>query len=145
MTLARLDGAGLLVTGVPWTQKTDGHLVLTNHKDRHGQLPAPNGKAVARLIGTHEHGTLNLSIVAPETEDNPVDAFEPMLRALAEHPDGVVGQAAMRELVTGRIQKKDSLIAEAVTEGLILKDKPGRKVRYRVSESGQEFLGDDDV
>ena len=68
-----------------------------------------------------------------------------MLRVLAEHPDGVVGQAAMRELVTGRIQKKDSLIAEAVTEGLILKDKPGRKVRYRVSESGQEFLGDDDV
>ena len=26
--LARIDGAALLVTGVPWTQKTDGHLVV---------------------------------------------------------------------------------------------------------------------
>ena len=68
-----------------------------------------------------------------------------MLKVLAEHPDGVVGQQAMRELVTGRIQKKDSLIAEALTEGLILKDKPGKKVRYRISESGQEFLGGDEV
>ena len=143
--LARVDGAALFVSGVPWTQKTDGHLVLTVHKDRHGALPSPTGKAVARVIGTHERDTLTLSIEPPEAEDNPVEAFGPMLRVLAEHPDGVVGQAAMRELVTGRIQKKDSLIAEAVTEGLILKDKPGRKVRYMVSESGQEFLGDDDV
>ena len=44
--LAKIDGAALFVSGVPWTQKTDGHLVLTNHKDRHGQLPAPIGKAV---------------------------------------------------------------------------------------------------
>ena len=42
--LARIDGAALFVSGVPWTQQTDGYLVLTNHKDRHGQLPAPIGK-----------------------------------------------------------------------------------------------------
>ena len=46
--LARLDGAGLYIAGTPWTQKADGYLVLRNDKDRHGQLPAPNGKAVAR-------------------------------------------------------------------------------------------------
>ena len=64
--LARVDGAALYVSGVPWTQKTDGHLTLYNHKDRHGQLPAPIGKAVARVIGTHERDTLTLSIEPPE-------------------------------------------------------------------------------
>ncbi len=84
------SGAALYVSGVPWTQKTDGHLTLYNHKDRHGQLPAPIGKAVARLVGTHEHDTLNLSIVAPETEDNLEEAYIPTLRALAgAGPDGV--------------------------------------------------------
>ena len=68
--LAKVDGAALFVSGIPWTQKSDGHLVLTNHKDRHGMLPAPNGKAVARVIVTHEGETLNMSIVSPEAEDN---------------------------------------------------------------------------
>ena len=79
--LAKIDGAALFVSGIPWTQKTDGHLVLTNHKDRHGQLPAPIGKAVARLIGTYERGALNMSIVAPEAEDNIEESYIPTLRA----------------------------------------------------------------
>ena len=143
--LQAVTGAALDLSGIAWTQKKDGVVKLTVHKDRYGGLPAARRQPVARVYGRHVDGTLTLSIEPPEVEDNPVEAFGPMLRVLAEHPDGVVGQAAMRELVIGRIQKKDSLIAEALTEGLILKDKPGKKVRYRISESGQEFLGDDDV
>ena len=143
--LQAVTGAALDLSGIAWTQKKDGVVKLTVHKDRFGALPAARRQPVARVYGRHVGDTLTLSIEPPEAEDNPVEAFEPMLRSLAEQPDGVVGQAAMRELVTGRIQKKDSLIAEALTEGLILKDKPGKKVRYRISESGQEFLGGDDV
>ena len=81
--LARLDGAAVYVAGAPWTQKTDGHITLYNHKDKHGQLPAPRDKAIARLVGTHERDTLYLSIVSPETEDNLEEAYIPTLRALA--------------------------------------------------------------
>ena len=142
--LARVDGAALLVTGVPWTQKTDGHLVLTNHKDRHGQLPAPNGKAVARLIGTHEHGILNLSIVAPEKEDNLEESYIPTLRALAgAGADGVNGQKAMRDLVVGRNNQKDKAIGDLVELGFILKTQ-GKKVHYSITALGLEELGADD-
>ena len=145
--LARVDGAALLVTGVPWTQKTDGHLVLTNHKDRHGQLPAPNGKAVARLVGTHEHGTLYLSIVAPEKDDNLEEAYIPTLRALlSAGPDGVHGQKAMRDLVVGRANQRDKTIGDLVEQGFVLKTPGarGQKVHYSITALGLEELGDSD-
>ena len=138
--LARIDGAALLVTGVPWTQKTDGHLVLTNHKDRHGQLPAPNGKAVARVIGTHEHDSLYMNITSPEKEDNLEEAYIPTLRALVgAGKDGVVGQKAMRDLVVGRGSQRDKAIGDLVEFGYILKTK-GKKLHYSITASGLEEL-----
>ena len=142
--LARVNGAALFVSGVPWTQKTDGHLVLTNHKDRHGQLPAPIGKAVARLIGTHEGEGLTLSIVAPETEDNLEEAYIPTLQALADaSKDGIQGQKAMRDLVVGRADQRDKAIGDLVDLGFILKTpgKRGRKVHYAITALGLEELG----
>ena len=142
--LARVDGAALYVSGVPWTQKTDGHLTLYNHKDRHGQLPAPIGKAVARLVGTHERDTLYLSIVAPETEDNLEEAYIPTLRALVSAgPDGVHGQKAMRDLVVGRNNQKDKAISDLVELGFVLKT-PGKKVHYSITALGLEELGASD-
>ena len=142
--LARIDGAALYVTGIPWTQKTDGHLTLYNHKDRHGALPAPIGKAVARVIGTHEGDTLHLSIVAPETEDNLEEAYIPTLRALADAgPNGVHGQKAMRDLVVGRTNLKDKAIGDLVEQGFILKT-PGKPVRYAITALGLEELGETD-
>ena len=139
--LARIDGAALFVSGVPRTQKTDGYLVLRNDKDRHGQLPAPIGKAVARLIGTHEGDTLNMSIVAPETEDNIEEAYIPTLQALADAgPDGVHGQQAMRDLVVGRGSQRDKTIGDLVTLGFILKTR-GKKVHYSITALGLEELG----
>ena len=146
--LARLDGAALYIAGVPWTQKTDGYLVLRNDKDRHGQLPAPIGKAVARLIGTHEGETLHMSIVSPETDDNIEEAYIPTLRALAgAGPDGVHGQKAMRDLVAGRGSQRDKAIGDLVSMGFVLKRQPersGQKVHYSISALGMEELGGDD-
>ena len=145
--LARVDGAALYVSGVPWTQKTDGHLVLTNHKDRHGMLPAPNGKAVARVIGTHEHGTLTLSIVGPEAVDNIEEAYIPTLHALAgAGPDGVYGQKVMRDLVVGRADQRDKAIGELVGLGFIEKTpgNRGRKVHYSITTLGLEELKDEE-
>ena len=140
--LARVDGAALFVSGVPWTQKTDGHLVLTVHKDRHGMLASPIGKAVARLVGTHENEGLTLSIVSPEAEDNIEEAYIPTLRALlSAGPDGVHGQKAMRDLVVGRANQRDKTISDLVGLGFVLKT-PGKKVHYSITALGLEELGD---
>ena len=144
--LARVDGAALLVTGGAWTEGTNGLLVMVNHKDRHGQLPAPNGKAVARVIGTHEGESLHLSIVAPETEDNIEEAYLPTLQALADAgKDGIQGQKAMRDLVVGRNNQRDKAIGDLIGMGFILKRKPersGQKVHYSITALGLEELAD---
>ena len=138
--LAKVDGAALYVSGVPWTQKTDGHLTLYVHKDRHGAVPAPIGKAVARLVGVHEGDYLALSIASPEAEDNIEEAYIPTLRALAgAGPDGVHGQKAMRELVVGRGHQRDKAIGDLVTLGFVLKT-PGKKVHYSITAMGLEEL-----
>ena len=143
--LARVDGAALLASGVPWTQKSDGYVTLTNHKDRQGGLPAPTGKPVARIVGTHEGANLTITIVPPDAEDNPEEAFAPTLRALAERGEsGVHGHRAMRNLVSGRTQQRDKTIALLVTEGLISKEKDGKKLRYRLTAVGRELLQDED-
>ena len=144
--LARIDGAAIFVSGVPWTEKADGHLVLTNHKDRHGQLPAPNGKAVARIIGTHEGDSLYINIVGPEKEDNLEESYIPTLRAVVgAGKDGVQGQKAMRELVVGRGSQRDKTITDLVEQGFILKRSPerkGQKVHYSITAEGLEEVGD---
>ena len=144
--LARVNGAALFISGIPWTGKADGHLVLTNHKDRHGQLPAPIGKAVARVIGTHNGESLHISIITPEAEDNIEEAYIPTLRALADAGnDGVLGQKAMRDLVVGRNNQRDKAIGDLIDLGFILKRKPersGQKVHYSITALGLEELGD---
>ena len=142
--LAKIDGAALFVSGVPWTQKTGGYLVLYNHKDRQGQLPAPLGKAVARIIVTHEGEDLRMSIVSPEDSDNIEEAYQPTLQALAAAgPDGVHGQKAMRDLVVGRADQRDKAIRDLVELGFILKTpgRKGRKVHYAMTALGLEEVG----
>ncbi len=55
---------------------------------------------------------------------------------MRQQPDGVIGQAAMRDLVVGKTLKKDRLIDEVVTEGFVAKDNTGRKVRYIITVLG---------
>ena len=146
--LARVDGAALYVSGVPWTQKADGYLTLFNHKDRHGQLPAPIGKAVARLIGTHEGDTLALSIVAPEAEDNvSIDGLDltASLQAIADI-GVIVGYEALVESVgAGSKAKRLAIVGELKENGYITKSREGKgKTRYSVSEIGMTYLENED-
>ena len=142
--LALLDGAALRVDGECWSDSTDGYVVLTNEKDRHGALPALMNKAVARVQGTHnKNGGLELEIISPEAEDNPEESFTPTLRALADvGPNGVHGQKAMRGLVPGRNQKSDKIIAELVDRALITKTPDGGKLRYQIALDGIVWLGE---
>ena len=143
--LAFMD-AGLYLEGTPWTTKLDGFVKIVVHKDRPGEMPAPRGKAVARLEAKHERGGLYLSLVPPEQADNSDEAWEPTLRALAEiGMSGVHGQRAMRDLVIGQVQRRDALVRELVEEGMVSKVKDGNKMRYRITQVGLDFLADNEA
>ena len=139
--LARVTGSALLIDGVPWTQKSDGYLVLTNHKDRPGALPAPKNKPVARLVGVHEGATLALSFSPPEQQDNIEESFAPTLKAIADAgPDGVTGKKTMRTLVTGTTSKRDTVIAELIAQGYINKGRVGKKDHYSLTQDAKDYL-----
>ena len=147
--LARVDGAALFVSGVPWTAKADGYLTLFNHKDRNGQLPAPIGKAVARLIGTHEGEGLALSIVSPEAEDNvSVDGLDltASLQAIADKGVLVGYEALLDSVGNYHKAKRLAIVGELKDNGYITQSKRTKgKTHYSISEIGMTYLAEDDV
>ena len=143
--LQATTGAALDLSGIAWTQRKDGVVKLSNHKDRFGALPASRQQAVARIYGRHVDGTLTLSIEPPEAEDNIESAYMPTLRALKNAgPDGAQGQKAMRDLVVGRGSQRDKTIGDLVDLGFILKTR-GKRVNYAITALGLEELGGDDA
>ena len=141
--LARIDGAALFVTGIPWTLREGGYLTIHNHKDRLGALPAPISKPVGRISGVHEGQHLVLRLTPPQEADNPEELYTPTLKALAEHGEwGVWGHEAATALVTGRAQRRKSILAELIAEGYVgkVKDKGARMLRYHITPAGRAFI-----
>ena len=50
----------------------------------------------------------------------------------------------MRDLVTGRETRRDTIISELVTEGYISKAQDGKRLRYQLTDAGNAWLTDDD-
>ena len=142
--LQATTGSALDLSGIAWTQRRDGVVKLTVHKDRYGALPASRKQPVARIYGRHVDGRLNLSIEPPEAEDNIEAAYMSTLRALKNAgPDGAQGQKAMRDLIVGRGTQRDKTIGDLVDLGFILKTR-GKKVHYSITALGLEELAGDD-
>ena len=47
-----VNGASLIISGMPWTKRKGGKIILKNDKDRGGDLPAATGQTVAVVVGT---------------------------------------------------------------------------------------------
>ena len=59
--LAKVDGAALYVTGVPWSKEDGGrHQIDQPQRSRHGELPAARFKQVALVTGEHKDGKLGV-------------------------------------------------------------------------------------
>ena len=137
--MASVDGACLRVIGEPWNKTTGGHITLLCEKDRHGQLPATAGKAIATIHGSYDdHGGFGYEIVAPRDSDAGLAEVLPLreriLKALSGLGDiGATSGTALSGAVSGRRQ---DILAEAdrmAEEGLIEIDMIGRSYRYRIN------------
>ena len=144
--MASVDGACLRVIGEPWNKTTGGHITLLCEKDRHGQLPATAGKAIATIHGSYDgHGGFGYEIVAPRDSDAGLAEVLPLrvriLKALSGLGDiGATSGTALSGATSGRRQ---DILAEAdrmAEEGLIEIDMIGRSHRYRINPDYKETL-----
>ena len=142
---ARLSGAGLLLIGTPWTKDQGGTVKLVNHKDRLGDLPAPDNKTVAIITVTHgENGRLNYSIDAPSAEENTEDVTGLLLAAIAaQGPDGVRTKKNIRGLLTVGHKKLDPALDDLLNNGWVRIEYDGKANIYRVTPEGEKMLNVD--
>ena len=105
-SLARIDGAALYAHGVPWNGQEGGHVHLTVHKDRQGQLPATLNATAATVTAEWNGPTLDWSIGLPNAKAEAENLEDELLEAMeAAGADGVKGSRAIRELVKGKRAK----------------------------------------
>ena len=142
---ARISGAGLLLIGTPWTKKQGGTIKLVNHKDRLGDLPAPDNRTVAIITVTHgENGRLNYSIDAPSAEENTEDVTGLLLAAIAaQGPDGVRTKKNIRGLLTVGHKKLDPALDDLLNNGWVRIEYDGKANIYRVTPEGEKMLNVD--
>ena len=143
--LAAVDGAALAVSGVPWTKRNNGRLILTNHKDRGGDLIASAGKQLAVIRGTYRDGAFHYDIISPEAQDDSEDLSIDILIAVAElGQDGVTGQKERLGLVKGKTAKVETTFKDLTDSGMLEKRKVGRSDNYRITDLGRMLLDTED-
>ena len=145
---ARLSGAGLFLSGTPWTKDAPGKIYLANHKDRPGDLPAPLMKTVAVVEVSHgEGGLLNWSINPPDDDDDDIGELTGNLldAIVAKGQAGVKGSMGVRGLVKAKGHKViDSALADLMANGLVDRRREGHPFVYFATETGMDMSSDDD-
>ena len=143
--LAMIDGAALYVSGVVWNKKTGGRIILTCHKDRQGDLPAPAGQQVAVVTGDYRdvdgQSTFRYQILAPSNADDNSNDTDIMRRAFLQilyeaAPKGVIGLGNLRDMVAGNNAKKGAVLGRLVEAEYVFRDKVGSAQRYTLTDLG---------
>ena len=134
--LARIDGAALYAHGVPWNGQQGGHVHLTVHKDRQGQLPATLNATAATVTAEWKGLTLDWSIGLPDASADAENLEDELLEALESVGDaGVKGSRAMRDLLKGKRAKDiDNARDELLQAGIIERTKNGRGYLYTIAK-----------
>ena len=139
--LAKVTGVSLKVSGVPWTKKIGGKILLHTEKDRGGDMPAPVTKCVAAILGGYQDDgdsrTFGYTIEPPDSSDNAEDMPTAILQAVGEAgPEGVKGVRNLIKMVKGRNDDKHASIAVLVDGGLLDKERKGKADIFTITTAG---------
>ena len=146
--LAAVDGAALAISGLPWTKARGGTIVLSNHKDRGGDLPAAVGQPVAVIVGNYQDGpdgiqTFGYTIQAPEKQADIASLSDQILALIgAAGAAGIMGLKRLRGVVKGNNGAIDTAIEELVNGGHITCAKAGSANWYTIGQAGMERLNE---
>ena len=134
--LARIDGAALYAHGVPWNGQQGGHIHLTVHKDRQGQLPATLNGTAATITAEWDGPILAYTVGLPNAKAEGENLEDDLLDALeGAGAEGVKGSRALRELLKGKRAKDiDAAREELLQAGMIERVKEGNAWRYVIAK-----------
>jgi hypothetical protein len=142
--LAAVDGAALLVKGLPWTKSRDGRIQLINHKDRPSDLAAPPPKTIAVIEGSWRDGGFSYSIQPSKAQDDSEDMPDAILDAVAQEGGQVASVRKLIELVPGKQNDKHRAISSLVADGLLSKERVSKSDVFTLTPEGAARLSLDD-
>ena len=142
--LAAITGIGLKLSGICWSKKKDGRLVLTCEKDRTGNYA--KGEKVAAITGEWDTSgperVFGYRIVNPaQGDDDTGNIGGAILEYVAEAmPEGVNSQRAIIANVRGKRDIIISTIDNLVEGGLLVMSALGKGNNYTITGNGLEVI-----
>ena len=142
--LAAVDGAALECSGLCWTKAKGGKIILSNHKDRGGDLDAPIKKALAVIVGTWagegDARAFGYTIERPEQQEDVESLSHKIFDAVRNAgPDGISSLTKLRHSVKAQNSAKDATIAELIRAGYIHEDRGGQANIYTTTDEGIQW------
>ena len=141
--LSRLDGAGLRVSGAPWTKREPGALHLYPEKDRPGDIPGNPTTPAAVVVGDYwsvgGERAFKATIEAPKKEISDTLPGE-ILAAFGER-GSVTGQRALCAMVKGKTTHIIAATERLVQDGSLAVDTTGTAHVWTITDKGLETTG----
>ena len=142
--LAAVDGAALECSGLCWTKAKGGKIILSNHKDRGGDLDAPMKKAVGVIVGTWtgegDARAFGYTIEKPEQQEDVESlAVQIMDAVIGAGDDGISSRTKLRQSVKGGNSAKDTTIEQLIKMGMLHEIQHGQARSYTATEEGVQW------
>ena len=128
-------GAVLIMkTTKMWNSEVGGLVHLVVDKDRNGELPGVEEEIIVDMVVEHVDGDggqfLNITLEPPDSERGNEDIVEDLAVALANHPEGVYSQRAVRALVKGTGKAIGMALKTLIDDGHVIAEKVEGKRGY---------------
>ena len=142
--LAAVDGAALECSGLCWTKKKGGKIILSNHKDRAGDLDSAVGKALAVIVGTYQgegdDRAFGYTIEKPEQQEDVESLSVQIMDAvIGAGDDGISSRTKLRGMVKGGNGAKDATIEQLIKMGLLHELQHGQARSYIATDEGVQW------
>ena len=142
--LAAVDGAALECSGLPWTKAKSGKIILSNHKDRGGDLDAPIRKPVAVIVGKWsgdgDARAFGYTIERPEQQED-VEGLAPLIMdcVIDAGDAGISSLTKLRRMVKGGNAAKDTTIEQLIKMGFLVETQHGKSRSYTATDEGAQW------
>ena len=128
-------GAVLIMkTTKMWNSEVGGLVHLVVDKDRNGELPGVEEEIIVDMVVEHvdlDGGQfLNITLEPPDADRGNEGIVEALDAALADHPDGVYSQKAVRALVKGAGKAVGMALKTLIDDGRVIAEKVEGKKGY---------------
>lgn len=142
--LAAVDGAALECSGLCWTKKNGGKIILSNHKDRGGDLSSAVGKALAVIVGTYagegDARAFGYTIERPEQQEDVASLSMQIMDAVIDAGDDGIGSLTkLRRTVKAKGSAVDATIEQLIRAGYLLQTKHGQANIYTATDKGIQW------